>query len=58
MIQSDLELDDLNGDDYSGIVWGSKGGAEGAVRAAKAMFGIKGAQSQDDLSRAIQWADD
>jgi hypothetical protein len=46
------------GPDYSGVVWGSKGGAEGAVRASKAMFGMKGAQSQDDITKAIQWADE
>ncbi len=46
------------GPDYSGLVWGSKGGAEGAVRAARAMFGMKGAQSAKDIAQAINWADD
>lgn len=45
------------GPDYSGIVWGSKGGAEGAMKAARAMFGVKGAQSSEDIASAIQWAD-
>lgn len=45
------------GPDYSGISWGSKGGAEGAVKAARAMFGIKGAQSAQDIASAINWAD-
>jgi len=45
------------GPDYSGDIWGSKGGAEGAVRAARAMFGVKGAQSAQDLASAVNWAD-
>jgi CRP-like cAMP-binding protein len=45
------------GPDYSGVVWGSKGGAEGAVKAARAMFGIKGAQSASDIASAVNWAD-
>ena len=45
------------GPDYSGVIWGSKGGAEGAVRAARAKFGIKGAQSAQDLADAVNWAD-
>lgn len=45
------------GPDYSGIVWGSKGGAEGAVKASRAMFGIKGAQSAADIASAVSWAD-
>lgn len=45
------------GPDYSGIVWGSKGGADGAVKAARAMFGIKGAQSSADVAAAVNWAD-
>ncbi|MDF2576757.1 MAG: hypothetical protein K0S74_241 [Chlamydiales bacterium] len=45
------------GPDYSGITWGSKGGAEGAVKAARAMYGIKGAQSASDIAAAINWAD-
>lgn len=45
------------GPDYSGMIWGSSGGAEGAVRAAKALFGMKGAQNSEDLSNAINWAD-
>lgn len=46
------------GPDYSGVSWGSKGGAEGAVRAARAMYGIKGAESPKDLANAINWADE
>lgn len=46
------------GPDYSGVTWGSQGGAEGAVKASRALFGIKGAQSSEDLARAINWADD
>ena len=46
------------GPDYSGVIWGSKGGADGAVKAARAMYGIKGAQSSEDLASAINWADD
>ncbi|MBN4067320.1 Crp/Fnr family transcriptional regulator [Simkania negevensis] len=46
------------GPDYSGIVWGSKGGTQGAARAAKAMFGLKGPQSVSDIVDAISWADD
>ena len=45
------------GPDYSGITWGSKGGADGAVRAARALYGIKGAQSSKDLANAVNWAD-
>ncbi len=45
------------GPDYSGTIWGSKGGAEGAVRAARAMYGVKGAQSSQDLADAVNWAD-
>jgi CRP-like cAMP-binding protein len=45
------------GPDYSGVVWGSRGGAEGAVKAAKAMFGVKGAQSSTDIASAVSWAD-
>ena len=48
----------LVGPDYSGMIWGSKGGAEGAVKASRAMFGTKGAQTAADLARAIQWADE
>lgn len=46
------------GPDFSGVVWGSKGGADGAVKAARAMYGIKGAQSALDLANAINWADE
>ena len=46
------------GPDYGGMVWGSKGGADGAVRAARALYGTKGAQSDEDLRNAIRWADD
>ncbi len=42
---------------YSGVVWGSKGGAEGAVKAAKAMYGVKGAGNAEDIAAAINWAD-
>ncbi len=45
------------GVDYSGPVWGSRGGAEGAARAARALFGVRGAQTQEELARAIRWAD-
>ena len=45
------------GPDYSGITWGSKGGAEDAVKAARALYGMKGAQSVEDLASAINWAD-
>lgn len=45
------------GPNYSGVCWGSKGGAEGAVKAARARFGITGAQSPQDLADAINWAD-
>lgn len=45
------------GPDYSGIVWGSKGGAEGAVKAARAMFGISGATNSQDIAAAVNWAD-
>lgn len=45
------------GPDYSGVVWGSKGGAEGAVRASRAMFGLGGAQSAADIAAAVSWAD-
>jgi len=45
------------GPDYSGIIWGSKGGAEGAIKASRAMYGLKGAQSAQDLAAAINWAD-
>ena len=48
----------LMGPDYSGITWGSKGGAEGAVKAARAMYGTRGAQSAKDLANAINWADE
>lgn len=48
----------LMGPDYSGITWGSKGGAEGAVKAARAMYGMKGAQSAKELADAINWADE
>ena len=46
------------GPDYSGVIWGSKGGADGAVRAARALYGTRGAQSPEDLASAINWADD
>ncbi|MGK0184053.1 MAG: hypothetical protein ACI9YB_003375, partial [Halioglobus sp.] len=45
------------GPDYSGVVWGSKGGADGAVKAARAMFGVKGAQDPTDIAAAVNWAD-
>jgi CRP-like cAMP-binding protein len=45
------------GPNYEGEIWGSSGGAEGAMRAARAMFGMKGAQSAADLNSAVQWAD-
>lgn len=45
------------GPDYSGVIWGSKGGAEGAVKAARAMFGIKGAQTPGEIASAVNWAD-
>jgi CRP-like cAMP-binding protein len=45
------------GPDYSGVTWGSKGGAEGAIKAARALYGVKGAQSAQDLASAINWAD-
>jgi hypothetical protein len=45
------------GPDYSGLIWGSTGGAEGAIKAARALFGAKGAQSPADLQRAVEWAD-
>ncbi|MBB64909.1 MAG: hypothetical protein CMO81_07565 [Waddliaceae bacterium] len=45
------------GPDYSGVTWGSKGGAEGAVKAARALYGMAGAQSSKDLANAINWAD-
>lgn len=48
----------LMGPDYSGVTWGSKGGAEGAVKAARAMYGMKGAGSAKELADAINWADE
>lgn len=45
------------GPDYSGVIWGSKGGADGAVKAARAMFGVKGAQDPADIAAAVNWAD-
>jgi hypothetical protein len=45
------------GPDYSGSIWGSQGGAEGAIRSARAMFGLKGAVSPQDLASAVSWAD-
>ncbi|MCH1429612.1 MAG: hypothetical protein GWP59_09095 [Chlamydiales bacterium] len=47
----------LFGPDYSGLVWGSTGGAEGAIKAARALYGTRGAQNPADLQRAVQWAD-
>lgn len=46
------------GPDRSGVEWGSRGGADGAMKAARARYGIKGAQSAQDLAEAISWADD
>ena len=45
------------GPDYSGSTWGSKGGPEGALRAARALYGVAGAQSPQDLANAVSWAD-
>lgn len=45
------------GADYSGVVWGSSGGAEGAMKAARALYGASGARSPADLRRAVEWAD-
>ncbi|MDF2550644.1 MAG: proteincyclic nucleotide-binding proteincache protein [Chlamydiales bacterium] len=45
------------GPEISGLHWGSKGGAAGALKAARALFGIRGAQSSADLAEAIQWAE-
>lgn len=45
------------GPNYSGVIWGSKGGAEGAVKAARAMFGVKGSSNPADLAAAVSWAD-
>lgn len=45
------------GPNYSGVVWGSKGGAEGAVKAARAMFGVSGSSNPADLAAAVSWAD-
>ncbi|MFT4554265.1 MAG: hypothetical protein ACI9S8_002915 [Chlamydiales bacterium] len=47
------------GPNYSGIIWGSKGGAEGAIKAARTMYGLKGggASSPEHIAAAINWAD-
>lgn len=45
------------GPDYSGAIWGSSGGAEGAMRASRAMFGLRGPSSPADIAAAVSWAD-
>lgn len=45
------------GPDYSGPVWGSRGGAEGAVKAARARYGLKSALTAEELASAVTWAD-
>lgn len=45
------------GPDYSGRDWGSAGGSRGAVKAARARYGLKGAQSAQEMADAISWAD-
>ena len=42
---------------YGGLVWGSQGGSEGALRAARARYGLQGANSKADLASAVSWAD-
>lgn len=46
------------GPDHSGLTWGSSGGAEGALRAARAMYGLRGAQTAQELASAITWANE
>lgn len=45
------------GPDFSGGIWGSRGGAQGAYKAARALFGLKGPQTSADLASAVSWAD-
>lgn len=45
------------GPDLSGMIWGSRGGSQGAEKAAKVMFGAKGPESAVDVAKAVNWAD-